>query len=620
MNLRNRRGVTMISLVVTVVVMIIVTTSIIYRTKSQVNLQKYDALQNDITAINNAVEEYYLKYGDIPVICEYVQARENLETIISNNYNKNGIKDTIELDSNDSGPYYVLNLGMLDNLTLNFGEDYKIINENSQNVTQYEDVYIINKASHRVYYPKCVESNDKLYYTDNIAQYLINTVEDKDVEGTTSILQSNFSRYYTEGKIDVVWLDTNNNVIENPNAPVLTVTNKSTNIGLTPVVYDASSTDCWSQANTSTEWYSYKAQTTKIGDSQTGTSKWANARANDGSLFVWIPRYAYKITYYNSKGKEIGYSTKKGIVDVRGNLIESTTNNVDLEEVKTVGYEDYIVHPAFTTNASNGGGWETELKGLWFGKFETSKNPEDTSAKVVAAVNSWTQQTSINQMYNYGLTATYGGSNESNILQSHMVKNSEWGVAVYLAYSKYGLNGGNIMRNVSTREDGKATYTGGSSDIRTVYSSTNICQSTTHNEYGIYDLNGGIFEYMAGYINNGNENLVNFGNTNLAYNLYDNGGKSTKYKTVYDGSQSRSDDYKSSGKMKGDAIFETSKDYTGLSSSWFLSPSGFPSEERAFFIRGGHFKKNDPSGYFCFGTADGAGYLNTGFRVCLAII
>ena len=38
----------------------------------------------------------------------------------------------------------------------------------------------------------------------------------------------------------------------------------------------------------------------------TAGSKWANAMTKDGSMWVWIPRYAYKITYTNSSNKSAG--------------------------------------------------------------------------------------------------------------------------------------------------------------------------------------------------------------------------------------------------------------------------------------------------------------------------
>ena len=65
-------------------------------------------------------------------------------------------------------------------------------------------------------------------------------------------------------------------------------------------------------------------------------------------MWVWIPRYAYKITYYDSdKTTPIGYSCARGIVTVDGDVVAE--NNEGIETV-----EDYIVHPAFTSSAERG--------------------------------------------------------------------------------------------------------------------------------------------------------------------------------------------------------------------------------------------------------------------------
>lgn len=431
-------------------------------------------------------------------------------------------------------------------------------------------------------------------------EYLTVKAQDPYGNTTTSYISlqdvltlKEFDRNATEGKIDVVWIDTNNNVISSPNAPVLKIKDENqVEWGLTAVDYDANEADHWKAVTdpTTADWYSYVAQPDKVGDAEQGTSRWANARATDGSLFVWIPRYAYKITYYNADKTEIlGYSTNRGIINAKGRVIYPTDENyADNYQVKTEGYRDYIVHPAFTKDAKNGGGWDNELEGIWFGKFEAVKNTADTSVKVVAGQSSW-RQLRINYIYNYGLTATYGGSNNSrNILQSHMIKNSEWGVIVYLAHSQFGLNGGNIIGNNSENY-----YTGGSDDITTVYAN-NVFGSTTHNLYGIYDTSEDNYEYTASYVNNGHEYLEKYGNYDsdrLVYKLYgdapkegdtiDERAESTKFKTVYrsisnNGNiKTNQEDYYLNSELRGDAIFETSSKWQG-STSWYKGRSDFP--------------------------------------------
>ena len=82
-------------------------------------------------------------------------------------------------------------------------------------------------------------------------------------------------------------------------------------------------------------------------------SKWANTKSEDGSMWVWIPRYAYKITYNNPENKSEG-----GTIDVK--FLEGTSDNYyENGELKTAKRQtsmdetvdttsDYYVHPAFT--------------------------------------------------------------------------------------------------------------------------------------------------------------------------------------------------------------------------------------------------------------------------------
>ena len=78
-----------------------------------------------------------------------------------------------------------------------------------------------------------------------------------------------------------IYLVMNNQTSSNVNAPELIQ-------GMTPVKWNGSQ---WVETTTDDkEWYNYSKK------------QWANVRLADGSMFVWIPRYAYKITSgYNEK-------------------------------------------------------------------------------------------------------------------------------------------------------------------------------------------------------------------------------------------------------------------------------------------------------------------------------
>ena len=101
-------------------------------------------------------------------------------------------------------------------------------------------------------------------------------------------------------------------------------------------------------------WYEYIRQTeaTEAG----GTSRWANAMTQDGSMWVWIPRFAYKIQWDREE--------QTGKIEVV--FLQGTTNyNKEGKDVTKLGY---IVHPAFqdgTENQFANGEWDKEITGIW---------------------------------------------------------------------------------------------------------------------------------------------------------------------------------------------------------------------------------------------------------------
>ena len=118
---------------------------------------------------------------------------------------------------------------------------------------------------------------------------------------------------------------------------------------------------------------------------------------------------------------------------------------------------EYTVHPAFTDESSIGyknGGWSKEITGIWVSKFEAGAAGENNTAATKTAISG----------YNYpvfmGTVPSYNNINVGNIyllskqisrgseniygltseVDSHLIKNSEWGAAAYLGQSKYGLD------------------------------------------------------------------------------------------------------------------------------------------------------------------------------------
>lgn len=379
---------------------------------------------------------------------------------------------------------------------------------------------------------------------------------------------------------------------------------------------------------TDVEWYNYgdaKISEPKlagqmkpikyIGENQTG-NKWANAITMDGSMWVWIPRYAYKITsgYHSSTAGTI----EVAFLDTQDNFLNGENGEITRNPKENgAGTTKWLVHPAFTSSAEDGGGFG-ELQGLWVGKFETTGTE---SAFSVLPGQYPVKTKNLNSMYRLAKNSKYGESVEIN---SHMAKNSEWGAIAYLAHSKYGTNGIKIESDQSY--NGQVLIkTGGTEKVKDIYT-TNKKQSTTFNAFGVYDLNSGSVEVTASYVNNMWEKLATYLGTKKG-DLYGadeiERSTSTAYKMVYPATGT-------SYKVKdfvGDAIYETS-DGSGNRKNSAWTSSGESCDETRYPV-GGYpvFCRNGVFGWYCSSNLIGGGngdtiseYYGSALRLVLAII
>ena len=348
--------------------------------------------------------------------------------------------------------------------------------------------------------------------------------------------------------------------------------------GMTPIKWDETKND-WVETNGSDpEWYDYTAK------------KWANAKTSDGSMWVWLPRYAYSITsgYHSSTAGNIEIEFMKGLTN------ETSTGRTTFQNAS--GQGNWNIHPAFN--------YGTTVSGLWVAKFEASRSNATSSSagsnntiKIQPGVQSWRSIT-VNDIYTNCL-------NYNKTLNSHMMKNDEWGAVAYLSKSKYGKNA-----EVDINDD-SSYYTGGGSGNAYV---NNVGQSTTGTVHGVYDMSGGAWEYVAAYVNNGNSNLTNYGSSLV------NGDAKTKNVYSKGSSDSRDNNYSANSGKYGDAVYETSANGNSSSSSWYGDYSYFPNTSVPFFLRGGSYNSGADAGVFYFGINNGNSYSNFSFRPVLVAL
>ena len=271
------------------------------------------------------------------------------------------------------------------------------------------------------------------------------------------------------------------------------------------------------KADLSKEWYDYE------------TKKWANAiiledesknyasgdiipEENIESYFVWISKYRYQLwdlglydsltTVDTSKVHEIPIIF--GDYNTSDSVSGECTTPMESGESGNCKVGDYMTHPAFISIPSTG---------FWVGKFETGYkgatnvteaevNERDTSkVEIKPNVYSWRGIQVVSAFY-----TAYDYKRE---LDSHMMKNTEWGAVAYLSHSPYGVASKIRLNNHSDNKTGYQANneptcgnTGTNEECNrycndntcnTAYPNSNLA-STTGNITGIFDMSGGAYD------------------------------------------------------------------------------------------------------------------------------
>jgi len=401
---------------------------------------------------------------------------------------------------------------------------------------------------------------------------------------------------------------------------------------LVPVVI--SDTGSVTKANLKQKWYDYE------------DSIWANAVIlNDGygpyqdgasipeeaieSYFVWIPRYRYKIF---DEGNYDGLTAKENKEQAIQIAFESKTVRESTGSTKGT----WLTHPAFTSFDSDG---------FWVGKFESGYRGATSTAGAQVNSNDYTKLIVKPNVYSWR-NITVGNAFKASYdynrdLDSHMMKNTEWGAVAYLSHSKYGNIGSVRVNNNSAyvtgysaieeptkgynsgtsidgnRFEGKNPGVDGTYTIN-YFNSASVCSSTTGNYSGIYDMSGGAWDYVMGNINN---TAGSSGITGVVSNFYTNADWS-KY---YDEYPNQTSYTVYNNRILGDATGEMGSFFSQINSdssarhmsSWYGDYAIFVCSSYPWFVRGGIHFIGIESGAFAFDYGTGAVYVGSSFRVVL---
>ena len=415
------------------------------------------------------------------------------------------------------------------------------------------------------------------------------------------------------------------------------------------------------KADLASEWYDYE------------TKKWANAviledesknyasgevipEENIESYFVWIPKYRYQLWDLGLYDSLTAIDTNKvheipiifGDYNTSDSVSGECTTPMESGESGNCKVGNYMTHPAFLSIPSTGfwtGKFETGYKGATT-KEEAEKNVNDTSKIIVKPnVYSWRNINLANAHLN-----SYNYKRE---LDSHMMKNTEWGAVAYLQHSTYGSstsvrlnNNSDYITGYQANEEPTCGYIGTNEECNR-YCSDNTCNiaypnsvlaSTTNNISGIFDMSGGSWEYMMAVVENQNGNPMS--GRNSMYNSGFNGTLGcptcdndtsglTEITNGYDWPEEKyyetylynTQDEVYRRRLMGDATGEMGpfdiNTYQTKLGSWYNDYAHFIFSYSQWFLRGGRNNNGFDAGAFAFRFNDGSKTIDISFRLIL---
>lgn len=132
--IKSQKGITMVSLIITIIILLILSGTAIYNLNLSNGVARYNNMVADIKLLNDKTLVYYNKYGEIPKTD----------------------KNSININNEE---YYELDISKLEGITLNYGKEYGQGGE----LTTSSDIYVIN-SNLNIYYLKGVEKTGEIYH------------------------------------------------------------------------------------------------------------------------------------------------------------------------------------------------------------------------------------------------------------------------------------------------------------------------------------------------------------------------------------------------------------------------------------------------------------------------
>ena len=489
-----QKGITLVALVIAIIIIIIlatVTINFAFGDNGLINKAEQGKVQHEIEStreelmavLSDAMVEKQLnpEYKQDKFLDDFIHERKSKADITEDEISLNGY--TFELDRS------VPQLGAYIGETVNLPPRIRKIEVKESTASSIKVEVTALRTEGVIYrylykkekendYIKVGETTESIYTIENLEE---NTRYKVNVELIKEGKVINNEEIEASTKEVIEYVDS-----ELPTAPKLSD-------GMIPVKY-VDGTGWIKTTKEDAEWYNYanKEWANIVLENASWITNGNNQVLDESkaySMLVWIPRYAYQITTNYHTNAADGGNIDIVFIDTNNQNKEKTTKYSTSYPNATIGgkMDDYVVHPAFNYG-------ETKLNGFWVGKYETSndisimaRQSSITSCDVSLV---YTTCRELNQKGN-----RYGLNSDDNIVDPHMIKNSEWGAVAYLSKSKYGKESQEIW--INNRYNYLTGCSGNSPDAGQNIGTTDdykseqgVKASTTGNVYGIYDMNG----------------------------------------------------------------------------------------------------------------------------------
>ena len=153
-NINNKKGISLIVLAITLAIMIIIASTVLFISSDAVNNSKLAALSSDLTEIEDLIDEYYLNNNKLPVVSGTSYTKSQVVALISKG--SDVLSAEITENGDDTATFQIVDLSELD-----IDSSYRGIKSGGDTT----DIYLVSNKTFNLYYLKGEKIAGEYYFS-----------------------------------------------------------------------------------------------------------------------------------------------------------------------------------------------------------------------------------------------------------------------------------------------------------------------------------------------------------------------------------------------------------------------------------------------------------------------